>query len=156
MKRKLLPIIFCSVCAVSSATAQTLVLHHADGRTTEVELYKKPIVTFSGDRLLVTSPVLSMEYAKDDVLRFTYKDIPKTATVVGRPSDEPRFTQSSDQLTLRGVKPADAVNVYTIDGKQLPVSIRRSGDTAVVPLNAIPAGVYLLSVNGRTTKFTKP
>ena len=44
--------------------SQTLVIHHADGTITDVELYTRPVVTFQEDKILISSPVLSMEYPK--------------------------------------------------------------------------------------------
>ena len=55
------------------AVAQTLVLHHANGTTTDVELYNMPLIQFDGDKVTITSTVLDMEYQKEDVLRFTYR-----------------------------------------------------------------------------------
>ena len=49
----------------------------------------------------------------------------------------------------------DKIAVYTANGIRVPARITRSGSTATLPLNTIPSGVYMLSVNGRTSKFTK-
>ena len=57
---------------VSKVSAQTLVLHHADKTTTDVDLYLQPRVAFQGDKLLITSTILNLEFPKDNVLRFTY------------------------------------------------------------------------------------
>ena len=74
--RKLLIFTFTMLLSVVHTAAQnnaTLVLWHADGTTTDVELYLKPRVEFTGEKVLITSTVLNMEYPKDDIIRFTYK-----------------------------------------------------------------------------------
>jgi len=133
--------------------AQTLVLHHADGTTTDVELFTQPTVVFQNDRVLITSPVLSMDYAKTDVLRFTYKG---SSTGIATPKREADYTRESEQLVFHNIKSADQIAVYTANGIRVPVRLTRSGSDARLQLSQIPQGVYLLSVNGRTAKFTRP
>ena len=152
--KKLLFLFFVMLSAGNSALqAQTLVLHHSDGTTTDVELYTQPRVEFQNDKVLVTSTVLNMEYAKTDVLRFTYKG---TGLGIATPRTEADYSRSNDQLVFHGIKSTDAVAVYKPNGIRVPVRLTRQGTDAVLPLSQIPQGVYLLSVNGRTSKFTRP
>lgn len=44
---------------INQLNAQTLVLHHANGTTTDVQLYTMPQVKFEGDKVLITSTVLT-------------------------------------------------------------------------------------------------
>lgn len=134
--------------------AQTLVLHHADGTTTDVELFTQPQVTFQDDKVLITSTVLDMEYPKDNVLRFTYKG--GTVTAVGKVKENANYSQHGNQIVFHGIKSQDKVAVYTASGVRVPITITRSGDDIALPLSAIPSGVYLLIVNGKTSKFTRP
>ena len=152
MKRKRL--MFLALLLVATGLrAQTLVLHHADGTTTDVELYTQPQVKFQDDKVVITSPVLDMEYAKTDVLRFTYKG---GSLVVGIPAAQASVSQENGLLVFHGIKAGEAIAVYTASGIRVPVSLSRQGSDVSLPLSAIPSGVYLLSVNGRTSKFTKP
>lgn len=143
-----------ALCCGQQAMAQTLVLHHADGTTTDVELFTLPQIKFQNDKVLITSTVLDMEYPKEDVLRFTYKG--GTTTSIGKVKPDAHYTQNADQIVFHGIKSADKVAVYTTSGVRVPVTLTRSGDNISLPLSAIPAGVYLLNVNGKTSKFTKP
>lgn len=142
-----------SILGIRQATAQTLVLWHADGTTTDVQLYTQPQVKFQNDKVLITSTVLNMEYPKENILRFTYKG---GSTNISSPTAKANYSQRGDQLVFRGIKSGDKVAVYTATGIRVPVTVTRSGDSATLPLSAIPSGVYLLNVNGRTSKFTKP
>ena len=153
MNRKRQLIFITLLLVVSGLRAQTLVLHHADGSTTDVELFTQPQVKFQNDKVLITSTVLNMEFAKEDVLRFTYKG---GSLSVSSPSAKSNVSQENGQLVFHGVKSTDKIAVYTVKGIRVPVSLRHSGTTATLPLSQIPQGVYLLSVNGRTSKFTKP
>ena len=151
-------IIIVTVCLLCLAdrcnvSAQTLVLHHANGTTTDVELYTMPQVKFEGDKILITSTVLDMEYSKQDVLRFTYKG---GALGISKSNGKAEYSQENGQLVFHGIKSTDNIAVHTAKGIRVPVRIQRSGSTATLPLSSIPSGVYLLTVKGRTSKFTKP
>lgn len=156
MKRqaKMISLVVCmlALMGVGSMSAQTLVLQHANGTTTDVELYTMPQVKFDGDRVLITSTVLDMEYAKRDVLRFTYKG---GALGISSPKSKANVSQQNGQLVFHGIKSSDQVAVYTANGIRIPARLQCSGSSATLSLSAIPSGVYLLSVNGRTSKFTK-
>ena len=146
--------VLAALCCGPCAMAQTLVLHHPGGITTDVELFTQPRIEFEDDRVLITSSVLNMEYPKADILRFSYKG--GITTAVGEVRQLADVTQRDDRLVFHNVKATDQVAVYTANGVRLPVRLNVSGTDATLPLNAIPKGVYLLSVNGRTSKFTRP
>ena len=135
-----------------NATAQTLVLHHANGSTTDVELYTMPQVKFQNDKVLITSTILSMEYPKQDVLRFTYK---ASSTGFSNTQSKAKVSEENGQLVFHDINSSDKIAVYNAKGIRIPVRIQHSGSSATLPLSAIPSGVYLLNVNGRTSKFTK-
>jgi hypothetical protein len=139
--------------SLSGAKAQTLVLYHANGTTTDVQLYTQPRIEFKNDMVLITSPVLNMEYAKEDILRFTYKG--NTTVGVGNLRQEADYSQENGQLVFHGVKQTDNIAVHNMNGVRVPVRLSFSGNDATLSLTSIPKGVYLLSVNGRTSKFTK-
>ena len=145
----LLMIMLSSLCA-QRALAQTLVLHHADGTTTDVELLTQPQVKFQNDKVLITSTVLKMEYPKEDVLTFTFKG--KSTGIKGINSN----LKVSNENVFHGVKSSEKIAVYNLKGVRVPVKIQQHGDNATLPLSSIPSGVYLLNVNGKTSKFTKP
>lgn len=153
-KPNLIPSIVILLFALSSSrmNAQSLVLWHSDGSKTEIELFNQPLVQFAGDKVLVTSPVINLEYDKNDVVRFTYKDID---TKISTPEARTDIEQKDGQIIFHNVSSADKVAIYKADGIRVPVQFSFQGGNAVLPLSSLPSGVYLLSVNGRTSKFTK-
>lgn len=146
--------LICLICliGITKVSAQTLVLHHANGTTTDIELYTKPQVKFQNDKVLITSTVLNMEYPKQDVLRFTYEGATQGINNV---QTKANVSQEKGKLVFRGIKYTDKIAIYTTNGIRVPVSVQRNGTSASLSLSSIPKGIYLLSVNGRTSKFTK-
>lgn len=155
MRRLLLLAFLVMVFCVQRISAQTqaLVLQHADGNTTEVELYTKPKVTFEGNKLFVKSSIINLEYQVGDVIRFYYKG---KGTEINSVQQEADYEQYDEQLVLHNIKSEDNVAVYNLNGIRVPVRFTFSNGNASLPLSSIPAGVYLLDVNGKTVKFMKP
>lgn len=132
--------------------AQTLVLWHANGTTTDVELATKPKVTFENNKVFIRSTILDLELPKQDILRFTYKS---NSTGISGVKNSEGYTQENGRLVFHGIKSSDDVSVYTLKGIRVPVHLVRNDDSITLPLNALSKGVYLLNVNGRTSKFVK-
>lgn len=153
--KKLLLIIFwlLSLPLLAQTTGNaTLVLHHSDGTTTDIALFTQPRVTFTTDKLIVTSPVLNLEYPAEEILRFTYKG---EGTGIVNPLTETEYSQHDGQIVFNGITSADRVALYTTNGIRVPVHLVAHGTEYVLPLKSIPQGVYILSVNGKTSKITK-
>ena len=131
----------------------TLVLYHADGTTTDVALYLKPRVVFDGDMVRITSTVLDMEYPKANILRFSYKG---SGTGITAPKNDADYTREGDRLVFHGISSTDKVAVYTTNGIRVPVCLSAASDDVTLSLSSIPQGVYVLSVNGKTSKFVRP
>ena len=151
---KMISLVVClmTFVGIRTASAQTLVLHHANGTTTDVELYTQPQVKFQDDKVLITSTVLDMEYPKADVLKFTFKG---TSLGISSPDVQADYAQENGQLVFHGINSTDRLAVYAVNGIRVPVRFQYSGSSATLPLASIPSGVYVLSVNGRTSKFSK-
>lgn len=157
MKKKLIILIGVLLLLLQTparAQVQTLVLHHANGKTTEVELYTMPCIQLTADKMTITSQgVVSQEFDKTDVVRFTYKSVD---TGIRSPKPETAYRVDEDRVTFHGVPEANAVKVYNVGGAQIPVSLHVTGSDAVLSLTQLPQGVYLVTINGRTLKFIRP
>lgn len=153
MKTKLISLIaILLIVGGMKAQAQTLVLWHSDGTTTDVELFTQPNVLFKNNKVLVTSSVASLEYDEKDIVRFTYKG---NNTGITSPLLDSDYSQENGQIVFHNIKSSDKVALYKTNGILVPVRLNIHGDTATLPLSSIPSGIYLLYVNGRTSKFMK-
>ena len=150
--KKIILISLFSFAGIILLPAQILVLHHANGKTTDVELSVLPKVLFENNKIYITSTLLDMEYPQEDVLRFTYK---RKSTGFSVPSLNAKITQENDKWVFHGLKTTDKIAVFKTNGIRVPVSITRQGNSAFLSLNSLPQGVYLLKVNGKTSKFTR-
>lgn len=155
MKRTLLLLLLLTACCRWAAVAygQTLVLHHADGTETEVQLYVMPKMTFDGNQLCIESPVVHLQYKLGEVVSYSFKD---NTDGMEKLADDPAYEQRHGNLIFHGITSAADVAVFDSRGMQLPVRVTVNGSQAVLPLSALPSGVSMIRVNGRTAKFIRP
>ena len=130
----------------------TLVLWLADGTKTDIEVSQQPQIKFENDKVIITSSVLNMEYEADEVLRFTYKG---EGTAISPIHEEASVSQEDGRLVFHGITSAEQVSVYSANGTIIHVSLLNNGGNYSLSLSSIPKGVYILNVNGKTSKFTK-
>lgn len=155
MKSKLITtitVLLFTVGGSGETLAQSLVLWHSDGTTTDVELFTQPNVRFVKDKVLVTSSVANLEYDEKDIIRFTYKG---KNTGIAFPSIDSDYSHEDGRIVFHNIKPTDKIALYKTNGIRIPVRLIVYDSSAILSLSSIPSGIYLLKINGRTSKFTK-
>lgn len=150
-KRWLAVLALILICQLSAlADSSVLVLWHADGTKTNIELSQLPQVRFENDKVIIISSILNMEYDAEEILRFTYEEgLGEDAGLV-----DGIASVQDGRLLFHSVKSADKVSVYSINGTRVPVKLSIVNGKYSLSLSSIPTGVYILKVNGKTSKFT--
>lgn len=157
------------VGATSHVHAQeqsTLVIWHADGTKTRVELSKKPEIYFSnhywdGEKyqdeksvfFYLSSEELDLRYPATNVLKFTYEKTPSTD--INAPQDGTTYRKEGERIYFDESVTPDKIALYSSNGVKVPVQIQQTERGFSLSLSGIPSGVYMLSVNGKTSKFVK-
>lgn len=158
MNKKLLAIAaaaFLMGQAVWADERNALVVHLKDGTSTTFLLDDEPRATFSDGALKVVSSSLSMEFPREEVLRFTY-GYSDAKGMLMLPAETFSGVIENDVFCLSGLNSNVVVRLFSVDGKLLS-EVRTNGDGKVnIPLDAYPSGVYVLQSKGFIHKFTKP
>lgn len=152
MKKIIFLIVVFLCTAVQGAWSQTLLIWNETSVLQKVDLKKKPVVTLLDDKFVVDGEGISLEYDITDVRRFTYEGL---ETGINNAKAQPVVRRYDDRIVLCDVKSESVVSLHMLDGKSVPVKLVSEGSDMVLRLNDLPAGVYLLTVNGRTTKLMK-
>lgn len=139
--------------AIAKAQTPTLVLHHSNGKTSEVELYTMPRIQMTDTKMVITVQGSRQEFDKSDVVRFTFKGV---GTGINAVKSETRYRVNEDCVTFYGISSADRISVHNASGMQIPVRLTADGSDAVLSLAQLPQGVYLVTINGKTIKFIRP
>ena len=129
-------------------------IHLSDGTIQSIQLYTRPQVTFEGDRVVFTSPVATFSYDAQQVLRFTYSGgtLPNRVTT---PEAQELYRQTEESLFFDAKVKASDIQLFAEDGKRMSVNVQTTNGRACLSIKNLPAGIYLLKVNGRTSKILK-
>ena len=144
-----------SIIEGSQPKFETLVLWHANGKTTGIALSKKPVIQFVADKVLVQGKGINFEYTSNDILKFTYKK-EDVVNDIDAPQNEVNYFRDDEHIVFNGIKSTDEVALYKLNGSRIPVKLNYSeANKVTLSLSGMPSGIYILKVNDRTTKITK-
>lgn len=139
--------------AVPAAHAQTydsVVVDMADGSQTTVTLEKGMTTEFSSTSVIFSSPAgTAVDLNKDDVVAFSFSETSGVADIAGNAA-APALT--SGGLSFSNLPAGSSISVHDTAGR-LAESATASGDFTL-PLGDLPAGVYIVTVNGTSYKIS--
>lgn len=150
MKRTVL-LLLCLMSMVG-IKAQTLVIWDAENVLQRVDLKTKPVISILDDKYVVTGDGINLEYKITEVRRFTYEN---QKTGVNNARTQTSIRRRGDRIVICNESSADAISLCTVAGIRVPMRLIKEGNDMVLYLNNLSTGVYLLTVNGQTTKLTK-
>lgn len=132
-----------------------LVVQLRDGTYDTYRLDTNPKLTYEGSGMVIKSELVEARYERADVKNMNFGDEETGIRQAGMP-DGFRFALNGSHVMLGGLKACTTVKVFATDGR-LTGSAKASADgEASISLDVCPAGIYLISIEGRRTiKVTK-
>jgi hypothetical protein len=154
IRRFSLPMLLSILCCLSLQAEPLLVVHikGANKRTISITLEEKPIITFEGENLIVTTKNNRGSFPLEFV---DYYEIAESTTSIEQPQSHPQKTViANGHVVISQLADGSKVRVYTIDGKQ--VGNYTAGNTGQVDidLKALPKGIFVISSPGISFKIT--
>lgn len=138
--------------AQAQSNQSALVVNHKDGTQTRIELATRPKVSFVTDSVNIVSSTVTLKYAVADVAFFNYVN---AGSGILSAKNDATYRLDGDNLYFSGVSSSEKIILYTTDGKRLSAKLMSVESGFCLSLSGLPSGIYLLSVNGRTTKIIK-
>ena len=134
---------------INAQTQSTcLTLNFTNGTVAKFAIPKKPVVTFSGEELVVkTSLDLTASYPVADVETFNFTE-GTTASVNAIAGDKTYNVEfiGNSEIVITGQNLTGA-NVYSVSGAHV-ASAKANAGVVSVDLSALPSGIYLIEVPG--------
>ena len=150
--KKLLFII--SVMAIATtATAQHIAVKKEAGDLFTMELSELKQITFNGTTVNIEDNAGAIYSATmGDIKRIYFDDMSSIADINAQGGDLVEYL-SHDDIAINS-EAGSMVTVYSLTGAQL---LTRRIDTQgeAVSITGLPQGIYIVKVNGRTTKIIK-
>lgn len=132
-----------------------MMLHLASGKQVVCMLDEKPVVSFSGDELILTTHMNEVRYQSEDVLKFTYLNVNPT-TVNTAEMSQSMFSFSENTLSITGAEPDSPVAVYSVEGILVASAKTDKKGSAIVSLPEQSGKVYVVKTSIANFKITKP
>lgn len=136
------------------AANSTLVVELTNGQTANYLLQDKPILTMEGTRLNIKTDDVQTYYERSQVKKLYFTD--GSTGTKEMLKDALVYKQTdADHLEISGLSQNDRIAIYNTSGVQVG-SVSRDSDKAVVSLNGLQRGVYLVRIGkSQTIKFIR-
>lgn len=146
--------LFCTLSS-SAEDINALMLHLASGKQVVCLLDEKPLVTFSGGDLELTTHMNKVSYQSADVLKFTYLYADPSGISQVELSHN-MFSLSENRLSFTGLEPDTNITVYTAEGILVASAKTNNNGAASITLPEQSGKVYIVSTSVANFKITKP
>lgn len=155
----LMLLMFSAQCSMfNELRAQNAVaIYQVDGQVATFAFEEKPVVTYSGSELVLTTTATSVQYPiyKLKKMEFTFDwDDPDAIEKVKEADTQ--FCFRGEQLTIGGGKSGSYVYLYNLKGVKVAQYRLDQNGCASIPMHTLPQDVYIVKTKGFTFKFRKP
>ena len=153
MKKTILSVILMAFGVLSHAESyEGILVTLVDGTTTTISFSEKPVIKFQSDKLVVHSDAVSTEFDRSKVSRFNYVGDVTTRVDVVVKNDVKVFNKGG-VLLFANLPVNSEIRLFSADGKLLKRDI--STDNYVLNITDFSSGIYIVKVNGVSTKIVK-
>ena len=137
--------------ALNATEREFIVVYMVDGTTIEVLLQEMPIVKIADGKLKITTAMNILEIERDSVSRFTFSgNVDGVGTVLLSVAE---MEQEGNMLMFRNLPKDSDIAFYSVEGVLLDSKIVEG--EYVMSLEEYPKGIFIVIVNGISTKIVK-
>ena len=149
MRKLILTLLLLSVVVTHAQEYSKVVVTLTDGTIRTISLSEKPIVTIANGKLVIKTEMTTTEFDRANVSRFNF--ISDVDGIEEIESDVQDVYNDGDNLCFSNLPENSLIEIYATDGTLLK---RETASGAYkISLSEISAGVYIVSVNGVSTKI---
>jgi hypothetical protein len=150
MRKVLMPLFLLLFSSMMLAQEyNNVVVTLTDGTSRTISLSEKPIVTIANGKLVIKTDMSTTEFDRANVARFNF--VSDLVGIDEISSDDNEVIKDGDNLYFSNLPENSLIKIYTADGS-LVKSMTASG-AYKISLAEFSAGVYIVSVNGVSTKI---
>ncbi len=138
----------------ANSNEQLLVLTQTDGNVSKFALADEPVITYSGNDIVVTCGDAVLQTSMANVESVTFEKGEPTSISEMRTKDvTPSF--SFNTASFEGLQAGAAINVFSIEGKMVSSSKADAEGKASIDMGNLPTGVYILRTPNKSFKIKK-
>lgn len=152
MKRFAVILLLAVCCAGYAQNSVTLYLK--SGKSVSYTFQEKPVMSYYGNELLVSTQEVQVQYALESIYRLCFEDNSQT-TVKEVINADVRFAVGADAITITGEEPESDIYIYDLNGVCVgKYSADENGD-AEISIRELSDGIYVVKTSALSFKITK-
>ena len=154
--RRVFPILFLLLSFELGIRAQNAVeIYQIDGKVTTFAFSEKPVVTYSGSDLVMTTTKTTVQYPIYLLKKISFDVELDDADVVKDVKADEQFSFRGGTITVMGGEPNSQVYIFNIqDMKAGQYKLDDQGN-ASIPVSGLASGIYVLKTKRFSFKFRK-
>lgn len=125
-----------------SDNGYSLVVEHPDG-STQFQLSVHPVISYSGDDLIINVPDGTFSYLRSEVKRIYFTQETNSAATV---KSDLKVSLIGDMLSISGIENAEDVKVYDLTGRRVNVKATVEPGTILINFTQMPKDTYIISI----------
>ena len=149
MKRRFLLILFSAF--TTYLCAESITIKQKSGNETVFELSTNPVITFSGENMVVTSEVITIMFPIDDIDCY---EVGNAASGIQALTDAPQYHDG--HMIFRNVSNGFSASVFSIDGKKIGQYCPSSDGILDISIGSFPKGTCIISTPLKNIRWARP
>ena len=134
----------------------TIVIQQKDGKVARFSFTEKPVVTYSGNDVLVNTTKNSVQYPIYLLQKISFDIDWNTTDIEEVEVAEPSFHFRDDALSISGEDPRSLVFLYNIKGMLAGRYQTDDRGCVTIPIRQLRPDLYIVKTNRFSFKFRKP
>lgn len=152
MQKLFLTFALLAVCAVTNAD-QAVKIEFADASTLVIRLSDTPQIVNQDGEWLITSDVVEATYPRADVVSLEVGDYDDYVTGIGSASASTASLSYRNGTLSVTAAPNTRVTVINMSGMLVSQDKTNSDGEAVIDLQSLPGGAYIITCGGKSIKI---
>lgn len=154
MRKSIIPLLlaFCTLAYGQN----TIVIQQKDGKVARFSFTEKPVVTYSGNDVLVNTTKNSVQYPIYLLQKISFEIDWNTTDIEEVEVTRPNFLFLDEALNISGEDPGSPVFVYDIKGMLAGRYQTDDRGCVTIPIRQLRPDLYIVKTKSFSFKFRKP
>ncbi len=131
------------------------VVYQTDGYVTGFAFSDKPVLSYSGENLVVTTNSITVQYPLAMVSKIVVEGKWQTVTGIEETTIDTHFSFSDEGANVRGEKPGTPFYVFDMKGSKISQGTIDAEGKANIRLSSLPSGIYIVKTQSTSFKIKK-
>lgn len=156
-KRTLL-LVLLTIATMAVWAQNAIAVYQNDGKVARFTFSEKPVVTYSGTDMVLTTTKTSVQYPIYMLKKLVFEDEVTRAVDIKdlEVKSSEQFSFKGETLSITGGEPQSFVYLFNMKGVKVGQFRLDSNGSVEIPTHALESDIYIVKTNSFSFKFRKP